>query len=205
MKAAQRVLVFIGVLWFASCLSVFGAEGHIVGPSSIVIDGNSSTVETATFEIVVDKSDSPTAGGFEWQVGLTGQGMQFNVAAGAAATQTLATDSTHVPAYFALNDSSEFLASTSFGGIRCGDMSNTLAVSNPIGKSLGYFVVEFTDEMKAMGTHTLTNPPSFILLGDFESTENLTISDFTFTVVPEPTTLCLMGMGAMAMLRRRRK
>lgn len=205
MKAAQRVLVFVGVLGFVSCLSAFGAAAHIVGPNAIVIDGDSSTVDSAIFEIVMDQCDSPKVGGFDWQVGLTGQGMKFNAPAGEAATRALAINTTHTPAYFELNDSIGFQAVANSTGIRCGDMSNTLVSSNPVGKSLGYFVVDFTNEWKALGTHTLTNPESFVMLNDFVTTEPLSISEFTFTVTPEPATLCLMSIGALAMFRRRRK
>ncbi len=182
-------------LGISACLSVMffaapalGGFAHIVGPSQIAVDGNPATVESATFEIVVDSVTARAVTGFEWQFGVTGSGATFDIPQSLSASQALITASSHTPPYFLLNNSGGLQAVTSDKGIRCGDLSASLAASDPTGKSLGQFVIDITDEASALGLHSIADPLSFTVLSNF-GTEDLEITPFDFNVTPEPASI----------------
>ena len=208
MRSVLRVAAWVAML--AGCATAFGGTGHILllngtGPNEFTVDLNPATSESLVFEIIVDSSYSIDVGGFEWQLGLGSAGLAFDAAASEAATNALASDSLHAPAYLLFGDSFGFDAALSVKGIRASDLSEGLFGYNPIGLSLGIVVVNVTDEAAAVGLHLIEDPESFLLLGDFETTELLTIPALSVRIIPEPGTLALLAIGLLAAVRRRRK
>lgn len=211
MRSVLRVAAWVAML--AGCATAFGGTGHILllngtGPNEFMVDLNPATPESLVFEIIVDSSYSFEAGvgGFEWQLGLSSAGLAFDAAASEAATNAMASDPLHSPAYLLFDDSFGFDAALSAKGIRASDLSESLSGYNPIGLSLGIVVVTVTDEAAAVGLHLIEDPESFLLLSeDFQTTEPLTIPALSFRILPEPGTLALLAIGALAAVRRRRK
>jgi hypothetical protein len=183
---------------------VLAGSGHISGPLIVTVDGNPATVEQITFEVIADGSTAEEVYGFEWQLGVTGSGLSFNVAYTKSLTDALITDPAHFPAYLLYGDSFIFDAALSDKGIRGSDVSNNSLTYAPAGKSLGLVVLTVTDEVAALGIHQIQDPESFFVLGDFESIEGLDIPSFQFEVVPEPATLAILALGGLAVLRRRK-
>jgi len=85
-----------------------------------------------------------------------------------------------------------------------GEGSSSLGVGGPV----GLFSVQFTG--LALGTTTFTVEPDMVTGADFVTWLGNTGGDYsaasqTITVTPEPATVSLLGLGALALFRRRAK
>jgi len=160
----------------------------------VKVDENPLTSEWVVFEVVVDSSGMTDVWGFEWQISVSGDGLGFDAATSETLTNTMMSDSVRAPGYLLFNDSFGFDVVPSAKGIRGSDLSDSLSTYNPVGKSLGLFAVEVTDEASALGLHTLQDPLSFLFDTGFNE-EGLDIGPTDFEVVPEPGTLSLLALG----------
>ena len=216
-----------GMLTRGACLCVclavgataFGATGRILLPGDaslnphviqtepdikVWVDLNPLTTEMVVFEVVVDSSATYDAWGYEWQIGVDGNGLELDPIASAGLTQGIADDGDWDPRYLLFEDSSDVTASLSDKGIRLGDLAHSMTTYLPEGKSLGLVVINIADEQEAMGVHTVVDPFSF-LHDLYLGKEPLELEPIQFTVVPEPCTILLLSVGLVGLKLRRRR
>ena len=211
-----------GACLFA-CLAVgtaaLGATGRLLLPSNpsinphvietepeitVRVDLDPLTTEAVVFEVVVDSSILAEVWGFEWQVGVSGDGLEFDTFASEVLTNAIAVLPTWEPRYLLFEDSAGFTAAPSPKGIRAGDFSESRMAYAPEGKSLGVFMINIADEREALGRHTLEDPCSF-LFDLYCDQEELELPPLRFRIVPEPSAAALLAMGLMGLKLRRKR
>lgn len=216
MKRASVVWVgILGVCLAVGSVPALGATGYIDALDAIflggdpvpklVLDEDPVTNDTFRFEVVVDSSTGHEFDSYEYLLQVSGLGIEFDYALTEAATLALVTDAAHTPRYLLFEDCLDAWADDDipddFTTITVFGLSNGATYDPALRPSLGIFVLRITNAAEAMGMHTITD--GGVLIG---SEEDLSIGSLVFEVIPEPTTACLLvlGAGALALYRRRR-
>jgi hypothetical protein len=205
------------------CLAVgtgaFGATGRLLLPRNpsinphvietepvitVEVDLNPLTSEAVVFEVVVDTGTMEEVWGFEWQIGVDGNGLAFDTIASEALANAIAGMPTWEPRYLLFEDSAGFTAAESPKGIRAGDLSESTMGYDPANTSLGVFVIDIASEGAALGLHTLADPESF-LFDIYLDREQIQLPAIQFLVVPEPSAALLLTLGLVGLRLRRRR
>ncbi len=160
---------------------------------------------TLKLEIMVTSSDHWDDGavfdGYTWELSFTYPGLEWDGTQSASATNDHAAN----PDYLLAGDS----AFNAFAGVigntlTMGDSGNSFhdVQAQP---SLGFAVLRVSDATAALGgSRTLTITSGLSDLANQEA-ETLNIESLDVTITPEPATLTLLGLGGVALLRRRRR
>ncbi len=203
----------------AAGTAAFGAAGRLLLPSNpninphvietdpeitVWVDLDPLTTEMVVFEVVVDSSALADVWGFEWQIGVDGNGLEFDTVASETLTNVLADLDTWEPRYLLFEDSAGFTAAPSPKGIRAADFSESMTTYVPEGRSLGVFMINIADEREALGRHTLEDPCSF-LFDLYCDQEELELPPLRFRIVPEPSAVALLAIGLMGLKLRRKR
>lgn len=198
---------------FASAGSALGATAHMYPISSNLtpIDADNAILtpdgNPVLFEVLVDSASAAEVFGFQWEVGidLEGHGLVFNASSSQSLSRAMATGNSD---YMLYGDSDGFYAFTSVKGLVGSDLDPSPDSGHvPVGKLLGVVALDMTDvgavtTQLGNGGYTLSDPYSYLLLGDYFSTESLDIP--AFNLIPEPGMMALLMVGGLAILRRRR-
>jgi len=176
---------------FALAAASSAATVHIAGPTEVNVDpGVTVPVE---FEIFVDTAVITGADVFDYTLGVSGPGVVFDYPATEAATDAVAPLAT----YIFPNDGDGAFATSDFGGggpttIYASDLSASGDSHDPVGKSLGRFVINVTGGV-GYGAHVISGRgnsdiPGFDggLLGRIAD-DGFAIPDFAFNVLATPT------------------
>jgi len=179
-------------------LTPIGAGQAILTP-----DGN-----PVLFGVLVDSVSAASVFGFQWELGIDpdGQGLVLNASSSQSLSRAMATGNSD---YLLYGDSDGFYAFESVKGLVGSDLDPTSASGHaPVGKLLGVVALDMTDvgavtTQLGAGGYTLSDPHSYLLLGDYFSTESLDIA--AYKLIPEPGMMALLMVGGLAILRRRPK
>jgi len=191
-------------LCFLSCAVFCGqARGAEIQPSVVLMPG--SPGEPFSFDLVISQDPGILAQGFQAVISsISGPGaltfnIPYTVAVAVDTDYWLSGNSAGVTAFYNPGDGSYTFGDGPGDGIAQAPM-----VDNIVGR---YAFTWDGTEGNYTFTFDLNTEMSYFLLEDLSSKEALQLSGGgdSFTVyIPEPTTLALLGLGCLSLLKRRR-